>query len=109
MVVLTRHPAVSPVRAAMFQALRNVTFLERPAPIRSVVSAVQAALRGRERQYQIRDRILAFEAAERQSRQLQHQLELAVNASELGTFHCEMPLGRILFNERCKMHFWLPP
>src|SRR5689334_13629165 len=43
-VVLTSHPDVSPVRAPMLQALRNVTVLERPAPIRSVVSAVQAAL-----------------------------------------------------------------
>jgi signal transduction histidine kinase/CheY-like chemotaxis protein len=108
-VVLTSHPDVSPVRAPMFQALRNVTVLERPAPIRSVVSAVQAALRSRERQYQIRDQIQALEAAERRSRQLQQQLQLAVDASELGTFHCELPLDKIVCNDRCKAHFWLPP
>jgi signal transduction histidine kinase/CheY-like chemotaxis protein len=108
-VILTSHPDVSPVRAPMFQALRNVTILERPAPIRSVVSAVQAALRSRERQYQIRDQIQALEAAERRSRQLQQQLQLAVDASELGTFHCELPLDKILCNDRCKAHFWLPP
>ncbi len=39
----------------VLRLLRNVTLLERPAPMRSVVSAVQAAVRGRERQYQIRD------------------------------------------------------
>ena len=107
-VALISHPDISPVRAIVLQQLGNVTVLERPAPIRSMVSAVQAALRGRERQYQTRDRIDAFEAAERHARQLQQQLELAVNASGLGTFHCEMPLGRILWNERCKMHFWVP-
>jgi signal transduction histidine kinase/ActR/RegA family two-component response regulator len=108
-VILTSHPDVSPVRAPMFQALRNVTILERPAPIRSVVSAVQAALRSRERQYQIRDQIQALEAAERRSSQLQQQLQLAIDASELGTFHFELPLDKIVCNDRCKAHFWLPP
>jgi signal transduction histidine kinase/ActR/RegA family two-component response regulator len=108
-VVLTSHPDISPVRAPMFQTLRNVTVLERPAPIRSVVSAVQAALRSRERQYQIQVQIQALEAAERRSRQLQQQLQLAVDASELGTFHCELPLDKIVCNDRCKAHFWLPP
>ena len=108
-VALLSNPEVSPVRATVLQRLGNVTVLERPAPIRSVLSAVQAALRGRERQYQIRDRVHAFEESERRSRQLQQQLELAVNASELGTFHCEMPLGQIIWNDRCKAHFWLPP
>ncbi len=41
--------------------------------------------------------------------ELQQQLEIAVDASQLGTFHCEMPLGSIIWNERCKSHFWLPP
>lgn len=36
-------------------SLGNVTLLERPAPIRSVVSAAQTAVRARLRQYQIRD------------------------------------------------------
>jgi signal transduction histidine kinase/CheY-like chemotaxis protein len=108
-VVLTSHPDVSPVRAPMLQALRNVTILERPAPIRSVVSAVQAALRSRERQYEIRDQIKVLEAAERRSSQLQEQLQLAIDASELGTFHFEMPLDKIVCSDRCKAHFWLPP
>ena len=40
-------------------SLGNVTLLERPAATRSVVSAVQTAVRGRQRQYQIRDHIAA--------------------------------------------------
>ncbi len=47
--------------------------------------------------------------AELRARQLQEQLEIAIDASELGTFHCEMPLGRIVWNDRCKEHFWLEP
>ncbi len=41
-------------------------------------------------------------------RDLQQELEFAVNASDLGIFHCPMPLGKIVWNERCKDHFWLP-
>jgi signal transduction histidine kinase len=43
--------------ALVLQALDNVTLLERPAPMRTVISAVQAALRERRRQYQIREQM----------------------------------------------------
>jgi signal transduction histidine kinase/ActR/RegA family two-component response regulator len=41
----------------VLRSLANVTLLERPAPMRSVISAVQTAVRSRLRQYQIRDQI----------------------------------------------------
>jgi signal transduction histidine kinase/CheY-like chemotaxis protein len=41
--------------SVVLRSLRNVTLLERPAPMRSVISAVQTAVRGRVRQYHIRD------------------------------------------------------
>src|SRR5206468_3769540 len=44
-VILMRGDRGSPAAAQMLRALRNVTLLERPAPTRSVVSAVQAAVR----------------------------------------------------------------
>lgn len=37
------------------------------------------------------------------------RLELAIKASELGTFYCGMPLDEIIWNHKCKEHFWLPP
>lgn len=47
---------------------------------------------------------LAAIAAEAEER-----LQLAVGAADLGTFFCPMPLGKILWNAKCKEHFWLPP
>jgi PAS domain S-box-containing protein len=109
-VVLLMHGGIqSPAATRILRSLRNVTLLERPAPARSVISAVQTAIRGRERQYQIRDQIESIRRAEATSRELRRQLEIAVDASELGTFHCEIPLGRIIWNEQCKRHFWLAP
>jgi PAS domain-containing protein len=107
-VMMMRGGTDSPAAARVLNALRNVTLLERPAPMRSVQSAVQAAIRARARQYQMRDHIEELRAAQREARELQHQLEMALNASALGTFHCEMPLGRIIWNDRCKEHFFLP-
>jgi len=93
----------------MVTSMRNATVLERPALMRSLVSAMQGAIRGRVRQYQIRDQVDAIRQAEQKARELQLQLELAVEASELGTFHCELPPGRIVWNDRCRAHFWLSP
>ncbi len=108
-VLLLRGGVLSPAASKVLRSLRNVTLLERPAATRSVVSAVGAAIRGRERQYQIRDQIESIRHAEATSSELRKQLEISIDASELGTFHCEMPLGRIEWNEQCKSHFWLPP
>jgi hypothetical protein len=84
-VILMNIVGLAPAAAPTLQALGNVTVLERPAPMRSVISTVQAALRGRERQYLIRDQIEALQDAEQRARQLQQHLELALHASELGT------------------------
>ena len=63
-VVLMRGAAQSPAAAEVSAPLGNVTLLERPAPMRSVLSAVDAAVRGRRRQYQIRDQIDEIRRAE---------------------------------------------
>ncbi len=37
------------------------------------------------------------------------RLALAIEAAEIGTFYCPMPMGEIIWNTRCKEHFWLAP
>jgi signal transduction histidine kinase/ActR/RegA family two-component response regulator len=49
--------------ASSLTPLGNVTFLERPVRIVTLLSAVQAALRARRRQYQVRDLVGALELA----------------------------------------------
>jgi PAS domain S-box-containing protein len=108
-VLLMKGGSQSPRAEEVLRTLTNVTVLERPAPLRSVLSAVQAAVRGRKRQYEMRSQLHAIKRAEQKARELQTQLETAVDASDLGTFFCEMPLGKIIWNDRCKAHFWLTP
>lgn len=108
-VVLLQPTPLIPSAQRSLDALSNVTVLERPAPARSVVSAVQTAIRGRKRQYQIRDQIESIRRAEAAANDLRRQLEVAIEASEVGTFHCTIPLGKIVWNTLCKRMFWLEP
>ena len=93
----------------VLKSLGNVTLLERPAPSRSVVSALQAAVRARQRQYQTRDQIAATIKAQSRARELKEQLAIALEASDLGTFYCPIPFGKIEWNAQCKAHFGLDP
>lgn len=52
--MLTHRGADSPVVSAALRTLGNVTLLERPVRIKALYSAVQTALRARDRQYQTR-------------------------------------------------------
>lgn len=62
--VTSRHGADSPVIAQAMQHLGNVTVLERPMRVATLVSAARAALRARERQYQVRDQMVERERAD---------------------------------------------
>jgi len=65
-IVLTSHqeqPAVVAWRRNLVNALRNVSLLERPIQTITLTSAVQAAIRARRRQYEVRAMIRAREEA----------------------------------------------
>ncbi len=51
----------------------------------------------------------AVQASEERRRMSEERLAFSVQAAELGTFFCPMPMGRIEWNDKCKEHFFLPP
>ena len=63
LLVLTRGGADSPTALLALETLGNVTLLERPVRVVSLVSAVRAALRARRKQYQSRELLAEQEAA----------------------------------------------
>jgi signal transduction histidine kinase len=63
-VMLTSHhtsPSAHAYRLRLLECLGNVSLLERPLNAVTLVSAIQAALRARTRQYQVRDHLLERE------------------------------------------------
>jgi two-component system, sensor histidine kinase len=72
LLILTRPGADSAESGEAVRTLGNVTLLERPVRIATLVSAVRTALRARERQYQIREH-LAERARAEESLQLADQ------------------------------------
>jgi signal transduction histidine kinase len=69
-IMLMKASVTSNTAPQLIRDLGNVTLLERPAPTRSVVSAVQTAIRSRQRQYQIRDQMEAIRRAQDERQQL---------------------------------------
>jgi two-component system, sensor histidine kinase len=63
-VLLCRTGHRSKIAAEVVSSLRNVTVLDRPTPTRTLVSSLKAALRARERQYQMRAQFLDLQASE---------------------------------------------
>jgi len=56
-VLLCQTGAQSPIATRVIGSFTNVTLLDRPTSARSLLSAVQAAIRARLRQYQTRDQL----------------------------------------------------
>ncbi len=76
--LLTRRgggPERNPAALRLSLALGNVSFLERPFHPTTLISAVQVALRGRQRQYEARERIDAVRAGEEALREINAHLE----------------------------------
>jgi PAS domain S-box-containing protein len=63
-IVLSRAGVESPAVERAMTTLGNVSVVERPMRVTTFLSVVRAALRARERQYQVRDQIEAMQRAE---------------------------------------------
>lgn len=97
-VMLTSHrqqPTILAWRQRIVQLLRNVSLLERPVQPITLTSAIQAAMRARRRQYEIR---ALLEARERAA---QHLEQLVINRTrELEEANRQL---RVEMNERAKV------
>jgi signal transduction histidine kinase/ActR/RegA family two-component response regulator len=93
-IILTGEPSIE-TKSRSFGDLgrrTNVTLVDRPVRIKSLVSAAQSALRARERQYQIRDLMVTLE-----DRVNERDRFLAILGHELRN-----PLGAILLASQMK-------
>jgi signal transduction histidine kinase len=113
--VARRHGRRSSSWLDALMGLGNIVLLERPLNAETLITGARSALRVRARQYEAM-RQLQAEASLRRAEQVariaaldaRHALEVAVDAGELGTFHCPLPLTTVECNGRCREHFHLP-
>jgi PAS domain S-box-containing protein len=82
-ILLTRPQMQSESEKRRFEKLTNVTLLDRPTSSRALVSAVAAAIRARERQYQIRDQMDSLQAADAALRESAERMSLGVQVAGL--------------------------
>jgi signal transduction histidine kinase len=68
---------LSPVAARVIASFTNVTLLDRPTSARMLVSAVQAAIRARLRQYQTREQLQALKEAQQALSERERELQKA--------------------------------
>jgi PAS domain S-box-containing protein len=52
--------------------------------------------------------VTARKDAEAALKRSEERLAFSVEAGELGTFFCPLPLGPVIWNDKCKEQFWLP-
>ena len=95
LILLTIAGAVSAEsrrKALARQPMGNLVLLERPVRPETLISTVEAALRSRRRQYQVRDFIAEQQAAEETLRKAE---KLAVSPSRLQLLACSQQSARI--------------
>ncbi len=63
-ILLCRTGLQSEMADKVTSSLRNVTVLDRPTPTRTLISSLKAALRARQRQYQIRAQFVSLQSSE---------------------------------------------
>ncbi|MEA3161713.1 MAG: hypothetical protein QOD95_3261, partial [Gammaproteobacteria bacterium] len=82
-ILLSKPEMRSPAGKRRFGKLTNLTVLDRPTSGRALVSAVEAAIRGRSRQYQIRDQLNSLQEADAALRESAERMSLGVQVAGL--------------------------
>ena len=77
--VLSRSGAESALLAPLLRGLGNVSVVERPVRMTTLVSLLQSSLRARERQYQVRDHLIELAQAEAALREAEQTERAAQN------------------------------
>ncbi len=111
LVVLTNGGGETPANVAALTALGeagNVTLIERPVRVMTLMSAVRSALRARHHQYDVRERLAAERRSNEALERSEQRLRIALDAGQLGAWQLDLATNMLDCTPRCKANFGLP-
>ncbi|MDP2310198.1 MAG: PAS domain-containing protein [Pseudomonadota bacterium] len=108
-ILLTRALSESSIATTAVASLGNVTLLERPVRLATLVSTLRSALRARTRQLQVREHVRARDDAAGALRMTQARLDLVLSAADAGTWYCDLPPTEFVGNRAYRRHLGLNP
>ncbi|HXG86554.1 MAG TPA: ATP-binding protein [Pyrinomonadaceae bacterium] len=87
----------------------NVTLIERPVRLATLLSALKSALRARHRQYDARDFLISETRTKEALTQSEERLRLALDAARLGAWQFDFDTLALECTDICKANLGLPP
>lgn len=106
LVLLARQASGERPRA--YRESLNVSLVERPVRIRSLLSVVRAALRARRHQYRVRDHLRQEARHAERVRENEERLEFALSAGRLGWWDLDLARVDLRCSTLCKQHYGQP-
>jgi PAS domain S-box-containing protein len=100
-IVLTTAGAETRGVSKALRDLGNVSLIERPVRVSTLLSVVRTAIRARMRQYQVRDYLIEKQAAERALMNSEADYREALAAAELGHWELDLKTSAIICSPRC--------
>jgi signal transduction histidine kinase/DNA-binding response OmpR family regulator len=94
-ILLSKPDQRLPADKRRFGKLTNLTVLDRPTSGRALVSAVEAAMRGRARQYQIRDQLNSLQEADTALRESAERMSLGVQVAGLAVAEVDYAMQEV--------------
>ncbi|HSH92857.1 MAG TPA: ATP-binding protein, partial [Roseimicrobium sp.] len=103
-IVLSRSGTELPRLAGLVPLLGNVTVLERPVRVTTLLSLVRSCLRARKRQYEMRAHLALLDRADHELRSSSERLALAVQTGKLGVWELDLTSKEMHCSDTCKAH-----
>jgi PAS domain S-box-containing protein len=108
-VLAARRPsharAADAAHARLWGLFSNAIVLERPLSGNSLRSALDSALRSRQKQFEMRDRLRELDRARRKLTESEAQLRLATDAAEIGFWDFDPINGTLFWSPRVRAMF----
>lgn len=108
-IVLTAAGPDSAVKVRTILELGDVTLLKRPLEGEAFLNALRAALRDRERQYQVRDYLAERQTVAEQLQAKDERLRFALTAGRLGSWEWDITTGGMECSVICKANYGRSP